>query len=124
LLCYRYYGCTKKLPSENASQVSKRANQKVYSIACYEVFERFDKITMSVNMIKKQVKFLRNDKLVGSITMDDGYRPLIPVCALCGPSSALEIVPSISTNAPPTPSTSREHKCKDNMLPALSQSQN
>jgi len=109
-----YYGCTIKNPTPNTE--SKRANQNLFSLACYEVFDRYDKVEMEVDTRKNRVRFFRNDQLHGQLEYDKRYNNLTPLCALCGPSSAIEIIPPYKNAARVVPGTTKEE-----MLPALSQ---
>eukprot|EP01117_Protostelium_nocturnum_P014046 TRINITY_DN5306_c0_g3_i2.p1 TRINITY_DN5306_c0_g3~~TRINITY_DN5306_c0_g3_i2.p1 ORF type:complete len:324 (+),score=81.54 TRINITY_DN5306_c0_g3_i2:214-1185(+) len=96
-----YYGCTFKAPppkeTQDESTSIKRPNHHLFSLAYYEVFDRFDKIVMEVSTKEKVTKFYRNDKLFGSINFEVAQdKRLVPICALCGPSSSIEIIPSVS----------------------------
>jgi len=113
-----YYGCTMKHPTLNME--SKRANQNLFSLACYEVFDRYDKIQMEVNTKKSRVRFYRNDQLHGQLEYNSKKYPnLTPLCALCGPSSAIEIIPPYKTGS----SRNSAMMSKEEILPALSQAQ-
>lgn len=110
-----YYGCTVRMPSPHVE--SKRANQNLFSLACYEVFDRYDKVEMEINTKKNRVRFYRNDQLHGQLEFNgQQFTSLIPICALCGPSSSLEIMS-------PFRNVSKSVGGKEELLPALSQAQ-
>ncbi|PRP76059.1 hypothetical protein PROFUN_01775 [Planoprotostelium fungivorum] len=113
-----YYGCSVRLPSTTPSS-SKRANKNTYSIAYYEVFSRNDVIGMTLDTDKGEVKFVCNDEVRGVVHYDiDTHRPLVPICALCGPYSSIEVIHQMGSGK----WMKQEEVLKREGLPAMLQS--